>query len=610
MNQEKTPAELLIDRRDLDFQLYELLGLERLLEQSRYAGIGRDTVDSVIDAAYRLAAERYAPCAAKLDAQDPHFDGERVHLIPEVHVALEGYIEAGFMGLSFDHALGGLQFPYTVATVVSMVFCAANQAINGYPFLTIAAANLLAAYGSEEQRARFMTPMIEGRFFGTMCLSEPHAGSSLADIRTRAVPAGDGSYRIKGTKMWISGGDHELSDNIVHLVLAKIPGGPAGVKGISLFIVPKHRVENDGSLGARNDVRLAGLNHKMGQRGTTNCLLNFGEHDDCVGYLVGEPHQGIAQMFHMMNEARIGVGSGATCAGYTGYLHALQYARNRPQGRLPGQRDPTQPQVAIIEHADVRRMLLMQKAYVEASLSLSLECAMMVDSLRVETDALKREQTALLLEILTPIAKTFPSEYCLEANKQAIQVLGGAGYTRDFPVERLYRDNRLNPIHEGTTGIQGMDLLGRKMRSHGGEGLRLLLAKMDEAVRAATAHPTLAEEAQALEQAMAQLRAITALLTAAADGGKERLALANATLYLDAAGLLVIAWIWLRQATLAAQQLAARPLAAGSAGEGFYRGKLRACRYFFRYDVPRIHQHCALLAQLDDTCLLAVSDEF
>ncbi|WP_020651013.1 acyl-CoA dehydrogenase [Solimonas variicoloris] len=600
MTQEKSPGELLIDRRDLDFQLYQMLGLEALLQSPRYAGVGRDTVDSIIDTAYRLAQDKFAPSAGKLDANEPHFDGERVHVIPEVAEALRAYIDAGFMSLSFDHEDGGLQLPFTIATAVSMVFCAANQAINGYPFLTIAAAHLLATHGSAEQKRRFMQPMVEGRYFGTMCLSEPHAGSSLADIRTRAVPAADGSYRIKGTKMWISGGDHELSDNIVHLVLAKIPGGPAGVKGISLFIVPKHRIEADGTRGARNDVRLVGLNHKMGQRGLTNCLLNFGEHDDCVGYLVGEPHTGLALMFHMMNEARIGVGSGATSAGYTGYLNALQYARNRPQGRRPDCRDPSTPPVPIIEHADVRRMLLQQKAYVEGCLTLSLECAMLVDRQRVEEDPRVRREIDLLLEMLTPIAKTFPSEYCLEANKLAIQVLGGAGYTRDFPVERLYRDNRLNPIHEGTTGIQGLDLLGRKVRMHDGEGLRLLLSRIEAAIAEAAAVPRLREEAEALTRALDAFRRTTGELTAALAAGRVLPALANATLYLDAMGLLVLGWIWLRQALVAA----ALPESA------FTRGKLRACRYFFRYDVPRIAPLCAMLSSFDDTCLNAADDEF
>ncbi|MEQ9738160.1 MAG: acyl-CoA dehydrogenase family protein, partial [Algiphilus sp.] len=453
---------LLIRRRDLDFLLYEWLDVAALCHHARFAQHDRTTFDAVIDAAETLAEEEFASHAAELDANEPTFDGERVHLIPAVKKALDAYIEGGFLGAAFDEADGGLQLPYTVGQTVNALFSAANIGTAGYPFLTGAAANLLKVVGSEAQQARYMRPMIAGRFFGTMCLSEPQAGSSLGDIRTRAIPQDDGSYRIKGSKMWISGGEHELAENIVHMVLARIDGAPAGTKGISLFVVPRSHVGDDGSVGARNDVRLVGLNHKMGYRGTVNTVLSFGDNDACVGHLVGEAGQGLAGMFHMMNEARIGVGMGAAVLGYTGYLHALDYARGRPQGRKAGSA-PSDPPVPIIEHTDVRRMLLAQKAYCEGALALCLYCARLVDRQATSDDAEDRDQLGLLLDILTPIAKAWPSEYGLEANKLAIQVLGGYGYTREYPVERFYRDNRLNPIHEGTNGIQAIDLLGRKV---------------------------------------------------------------------------------------------------------------------------------------------------
>ena len=320
-----------------------------------------------------------------------------------------------------------------------------------------------------------------------MCLSEPQAGSSLSDIRTTAYPQSDGTYRLSGNKMWISAGEHELSENIVHLVLARIAGAPAGVKGISLFLVPKFRVNEDGSLGARNDVALAGLNHKMGFRGTTNCVLNFGEQGGAYAELVGEANKGLACMFHMMNEARIGVGMGATVLGYTGYLHALAYARERPQGRLPGGKNAAQPQVKIIEHADVKRMLLAQKAYVEGALALCLYCSFLVDQSQTAQEETIRREAGLLLDILTPIAKAWPSQYCLEANSLAIQVHGGYGYTREYPVEQFYRDNRLNPIHEGTNGIQALDLLGRKAGLEGGAGMKLLAREISAVSREASA---------------------------------------------------------------------------------------------------------------------------
>jgi butyryl-CoA dehydrogenase len=443
-----------------------------------------------------------------------------------------------------------------------------------------------------------MQPMLEGRFFGTMCLSEPQAGSSLADIKTRAVPQADGSYHITGNKMWISGGEHELSQNIVHLVLARVEGAPPGTKGISLFIVPKYRLDAQGQPGARNGVRLAGLNHKMGYRGTTNCALNFGESEPAVGELVGAENQGLACMFHMMNEARIGVGLGATALGMAGYRYSLDYARTRAQGRPASNKDPASKPVAIIEHADVRRMLLAQKAWVEGALALGLYCARLVDEQEAETDAKSKEEAHLLLEILTPIAKAWPSEWCLEANKLAIQVLGGYGYTRDYPVERYYRDNRLNPIHEGTNGIQALDLLGRKAMMQQGAALRLLLGRMTATAKAAAGDAGLGEYAGDLEQALLLAGSTTQVLAGAALKGQLDLFLANAAYYLDMLGQIVLAWIWLEQARVAA---AALPAAGGEAD--FYRGKLHACRYFFRYELPRARRSAELLQRLDDTTL-------
>jgi alkylation response protein AidB-like acyl-CoA dehydrogenase len=468
--------------------------------------------------------------------------------------------------------------------------------------LTVGNANLLLAHGSPAQIDAFVRPMLAGRYTGTMCLSEPQAGSSLADVATRAEPDGPsplgGRYRLFGNKMWISGGEHEIAENIVHLVLARIPGGPPGVKGISLFIVPRSLVSPDGSVGERNDVSLAGLNHKMGYRGTVNTLLNFGEGRrrpeglaGAIGYLVGQPHQGLAYMFHMMNEARIAVGLGAVALGYAGYLESLEYARNRPQGRPLAARDPASAQVAIIEHADVRRMLLAQKAYAEGGLALGLYCARLVDEERTAISTDERAEAHLLLEILTPIAKSWPSQWCLAANDLAIQVHGGYGYTRDYPVEQFYRDNRLNPIHEGTHGIQGLDLLGRKVTMNGGAAFaalgRAVAASVARAL--ATGDADLASHAGALEEAVARIGRTTEKLHSA---GEPARALANASVYLEAFGHAVVAWIWLEQACAA----------HGKSG-AFYDGKRQAARYFFRYELPRIGPQLDLLASLDATTL-------
>lgn len=589
----------LINRRDLDFLLYELLQVQDLSRYPRYAEHGRETFDAALDLADSIATQQFAPHNRKADLNEPELVDGRVRLIPEVQPALDAYNAAGFIRAQLDESEGGMQLPHVIATACESLFQAANVGTAAYTMLSKGAANLLSVYASAEQKRRFMRPIHEGRFFGTMCLSEPHAGSSLADIRTRAEPQPDGSYRLSGSKMWISAAEHELSENIINLVLAKIPGGPPGVKGISLFIVPKFRVNDDGTLGARNDVRVAGLNHKMGYRGTVNTFLKFGEAGDCVGYLIGQPHTGMSQMFHMMNESRIAVGMGAVMLGYAGYQHSLAYAKSRPQGRHPDQKDPASTPVMLIEHADIRRMLLAQKSYVEGAYALGLYGATLVDQQQNDPDVAARAEAGQLLELLTPIIKAWPSQWCLKANELAIQVLGGAGYTRDYPVEQFYRDNRLNPIHEGTNGIQALDLLGRKVLMNEAAALQRLSARMVVTVKATQNDPQLQPLSAALARALETLAKTTLTLAQALQGGQLRLGLANASLYLDLMGHTVIAWLWLRQAQLAS---AALPQASGPERD-FYAGKLQACRYFFNHELPLVLQHAKLLQALDSTTL-------
>ena len=593
-------ASKIVSRRDLEFMLYEWLDVEALTRRERYADHTRETFNATLDMAERMAEDLYVPHCKKNDQQEPHFDGETVHIIPEVKTALAAFCEAGLIAAGQDYELGGMQLPSMVEKATSSYFTGGNVGTSSYTFLTIGNANTLLAHGSVEQIETFVKPMMAGRFFGTMCLSEPQAGSSLSDITTRAEPQDDGSYRLKGNKMWISAGEHELSENIVHLVLAKIPGPDGklipGVKGISLFIVPKKLVNADGSVGERNDVVLAGLNHKMGHRGTTNCLLNFGEGKfkpqgkaGAIGYLVGEPHKGLGYMFHMMNEARIGVGLSAVMLGYTGYLHALEYARERPQGRHPQAKDPSQAQVAIIEHTDVKRMLLAQKSYVEGGLALIMYCSRLVDEERTaETEEARRAATQLL-DILTPIAKSWPSQWCLEANSLAIQVHGGYGYTREYNVEQFYRDNRLNAIHEGTHGIQALDLLGRKVSMHDGALFKALGREVQKTIAKASGIGELKSYAAALGQALQDVATVTQKLYGAGDLNKT---LANASAYLEAFGHAVVAWIWLEQA-----------LAAHGKEGDFYRGKLQACRYFFQWELPKIKPQLDLLSSIDTTTL-------
>ncbi|MYN03889.1 acyl-CoA dehydrogenase [Pseudoduganella sp. DS3] len=593
---------MLLSRRDVEFMLYDWLQAETLCNRPRFAEHSRETFTAAIDSAQQIATELFAPHNKLSDQQEPHFDGERVSMIPEVRRALDAFSAAGFMAAGQDYALGGMQLPLLVEKAVTAYFTAANMATSSYAFLTIGNANTLLKCASSAQVEHFVRPMLEGRWFGTMCLSEPQAGSSLSDITTRAEPEPEGAerFRLTGNKMWISAGEHELAENIVHLVLAKIPGPDGklvpGVKGISLFIVPKF-LEN----GERNDIALAGLNHKMGNRGTTNCLLNFGEgkfrpggRAGAVGYLVGRQGQGLANMFHMMNEARIGVGLCAAVLGYTGYLHALDYARQRPQGRHPAAKDPASPQLPIIAHTDVRRMLLAQKAYAEGALGLCLYSARLVDDEHTADSAEVRQRAGRLLQFLTPITKSWPSQWCLEANNLAIQVHGGYGYTREYNVEQFYRDNRLNQIHEGTHGIHGLDLLGRKASMNDGA----LLATMAEEIRAtagaarASRVAQLAGHADALDAAWGRVEEVTAALYAAGDLNKT---LANATAYLEAVGHVVLAWIWLQQAMAAVASL--------PEDDDFRRGKLQACRYFYQWELPKVQPQLDLLASLDTTTL-------
>jgi alkylation response protein AidB-like acyl-CoA dehydrogenase len=587
----------ILSARDLQFMLFEWLDVGQLAERPRFAEHDRETYDALLALCEQLATEHFAPHYRRSDTEEPVFDGEKVRLIPEIATALEAFAKADLLTLTLDEEVGGQQVPHVVASACMAWFTAANIGTAAYSFLTVANAGLLLAHGTPEQVERFATPMLEGRFFGTMTLSEPHAGSSLGDVVTRAVPADDGTYRIFGSKMWISGGDHEMGDNIVHLVLAKLPDAAPGTRGISLFVVPKHLVGEDGSIGERNDVALAGINHKLGSRGTVNTAPVFGGGAftpggaaGAVGHLVGEPGKGLSYMFHMMNAARLGVGMSATTTAYTAYLKSLEYARSRPQGRRLGAADPSAPQVPIIEHADVRRMLLAQKSYVEGALALNLYCSRLLDVQATARDEEERTETGRLLDLLTPIAKSWPSQWGQESNSLAIQVLGGSGYTRDYDVEAHWRDQRLNPIHEGTHGIQALDLLGRKVLGGGGASLLALAARIGETVaRARNLGGEPAAHAEALQSAVDRLGEVT--LALAGLGDPER-TMANATVYLEAAGHVVVAWMWLEQL-----------VAVGDRTGDFYDGKRAAARYFFRWELPKVGPMLDLLASGDTTTL-------
>jgi len=589
-------------RQTLDFLLFDWLKAAELTSRERFAEHSAETFGAVLDTCERIAREKFAPFNRLVDTQEPHFDGERVHLPRATHDATLAYAESGMLAAAQDYDVGGMLLPCVIEMAGNAFFSKASVAMGGYAMLTSGNASLLMAHGTALQREVFARNEFAGRWFGTMCLSEPQAGSSLSDVATRAEledetdPLGP-RYRLTGHKMWISGGEHEITENIIHLVLAKVPGPDGklipGTRGISLFICPKWLVDEQARLtGERNDVALAGLNHKLGYRGTTNSLLNFGEgrftplgRKGAIGYLVGKPGEGLRAMFHMMNEARIGVGLGAVMLGYAGYEASLEYAKQRPQGRpmTAAGKDTASPQRPIIEHADVRRMLLAQKSYVEGGLALELYCARLVDELHTGDD---KAEARALLDVLIPIAKSWPSEWCLEANSLAIQVLGGYGYTRDFPVEQHWRDNRLNMIHEGTHGIQALDLLGRKVVQQGGASLAALAQRVQATIERAM-QTEWAPLANQLAAALAQVGGATKKAWAT---GEPEEALANATPYMQAFGHTVLAWIWL-------------DMVLSVAGDSdFACGKRAAARYFFAYELPKIGAWLDPVARREPLC--------
>ena len=564
----------------LRFLLHEYLEAPRRLRTiEAYEAYDAEAYDMILDAAEQVGDQHLFPAYAVMDREKATCENGVVWTHPVLKEGLRAMAEGGWLSTTAPAEVEGQDMPIVLNNAASLLFMAANANIAAYAHLTVGASNLILHFGSDDLKKLYLPEMYGGRFQGTMALTEPQAGSSLSDITATAEPQDDGTYKITGQKIYISGGDHAAVDNVVHLLLARITGAPAGTKGISLFVVPKQRPDADA--WTDNDVITAGIYGKMGQKGYVAAHLMFGENEDCRGYLVGEPHQGLRYMFSMMNEARIGTGIMATGSAAGAYYASLKYANERPQGRHPSQKDVSLPQVTIIEHADVRRMLLQQKSVVEGSMALLLEASLWQDlTERGEGDA--QREAKLLLELLTPVIKTFPSEYGTAAVQNAMQVLGGAGYCNDFPIEQYYRDIRVNAIYEGTTGIHGMDLLGRKVLMEKGAALQLLAKHITATVEAcAKTFPT---QATALGKAAQKLGQITRHLGGVYREKGAEAYLADATLYLDYFGLVVIAWHWLRMGAKAQEKLDGGDAAFP---RDFYCGKLSAMKYFFAYELPK-----------------------
>ncbi len=568
--------------RNLKFLLYEVFDCPALAGYDYYSQHNRKAVDMVLAAAAKMAGDLLWPILKEMDEHPPRLENGRVKVHADVKKILKEAGAGGWIGAHFPAELDGEQMPLMVGSAARFIFAAANYSGAVYADLCAGAAHLIAAFGSPRLIATYVPRMLSGSWQGTMALTEPQAGSSLSDIVTSAAPMGEGVYRIKGQKIFISAGDHDGAENVVHLMLAKIEGAPPGARGISLFVVPKKRPDASGYL-ADNDVTVTAVYHKLGYRGAPITELSMGEKNDCIGYLVGEPHQGLKYMFQMMNEARLGVGLGATAIASAAYYAALEYAKARTQGRKIHEKDPNLPQIPIIEHADVKRMLLFQRAVVEGSLALLLQCSLYADLEKI-TQGEEKERNHLLLELLTPVAKTYPSEMGILSVSAGLQCFGGYGYCDDFPLEQYYRDARIHPIHEGTTAIQGMDLLGRKVVMKDGQAFLLFAGEVDRVIQAAQDEPMLAPLSEKLREAMTRLQNVTLHLGRKARTEGVEPFLADAVLYLELFGIIVIAWQWLLQAQTARLALAKNC----SQGEmNFYQGKLFACRYFFGYELPK-----------------------
>ncbi len=569
----------------LRFLLFEVQDFADLLEYERYADYDAEAIDVMLSAAKDLADKEYYPTFREMDEQPVRYEDGKIITHPKLGHILSKAAEAGLFGSTFSYEHGGMQLPQMVFGATNHIYQAANNNVVGYVNLTTGAANLIVTFGSQALIDTYVPQMMTGKWMGTMALTEPQAGSSLSDIVTSAQPVEGGAYKIKGQKIFISGGDHPYADNFVHLTLARIEGAPAGTKGISLFVVPKFRPEADGQLVA-NDVVTAGDFQKMGQKGYATTHLAYGENDDCYGYLVGQPHQGLRYMFQMMNEARIDVGLTAASVASAAYYASLQYASERPQGRRltsDGKKDIGAEQTLIINHPDVRRMLLFQKAVVEGSLSLLLACGRLSDLHLVETGEAK-EEAHLLLELLTPIAKTYPSEMGRMAISNGLQILGGYGFCTDFPLQQYYRDVRIMSLYEGTTGIQSLDLLGRKITMQDGRALKILSKQMMATIAEASTLSELQPYANQLAEKLQLTQDVLQhLLTYAKTGNYERY-LADATIFMEFFGTITIAWQWLKIGIIAKRALLTEDTQFGS---HFYKSKLLTMRFFFRYELRR-----------------------
>ena len=570
---------LFYSKKDLFFQLFENLNCLHLTKIPFFSDHNEETFKLILDAAEQIAEKNLFPLLTEMDRKEPQLVDGKIRIHPGMKAIVKKFGTDGWINATFPYKDGGQQLPWTIHLAAGYILQASNYSASVFPFLTTGAANLIRTFGSNELIDAFTPKMYSGDWQGTMAMTEPDAGSSLSDLSTAAMPTENpGIFKIKGQKIYISCGDHDACENVIHLMLARIQGAPAGTKGISLFVVPQKRVPDL----QPNDVLTQGLYHKMGYKGAPIAHLMMGSEDGCEGFLVGEANQGLKYMFQMMNEARLGVGMNAIAIATAAYLSSLAYAKERPQGRKINEKDISKPQVPIIEHADVKRMLLFQKSVTEGSLALLLYSAMLSDRAAHETDEIRKKEIENLLDLLTPIAKSYPSEMGVQSTSAAVQVLGGAGYTTDFPIEQYYREARIHPIHEGTTGIHGLDILGRKLLINNGLGWELLKAEIDQAIRDITKYPALNDTRLSFENQYDKVKETSKIIVAKSASGAE-IFLADATLFLEMFGILTIGWMWIRQAKASIERLEIL-----DSDRNFYLGKIETARYFVEYELVKI----------------------
>jgi alkylation response protein AidB-like acyl-CoA dehydrogenase len=588
----------------LKFLLFNVHPIDQLFSHERFAHLNGEQAWMMIESAKLLADQEFAPYFKEMDAIPASYDGKgNVLTHPALKKMISNAAEQGWIGGSalFEH--GGMQLPEMIFGTAHHLFQAANNGVQGYLGLSAGAAGLITSFGTIEQLEQYVPKIYAGEWQGTMALTEPQAGSSLTDITTSAKPLTENQYAINGQKIFISGGQHEACSNFIHLTLARIEGAPAGVKGISLFIVPKYRPTKDGSL-EYNDVYCAGDFQKMGQRGYATTHLSFGDNNNCIGYLVGEPHKGLGYMFQMMNGARISVGLCAASVAMAAYQASLQYCMERPQGRMPGEKDPSKPPVNIIKHADIQRMLFTQKAIAEGSISLGIECNKLYDLYHASNKEEEKNNYFLLLEILTPIVKTYPSEQGSRSAALAIQTLGGYGFTTDFPVQQHYRDLKIMSLYEGTTGIQAIDLLGRKVIMDKGKAFQLLLDEIRHTINNANEFEVLKNNAEILNNELSRISWTIKHLNKYISEGKIEKYLSDATVFLEMMSYSVIGWQWLKMAVKAAEIIKSGDITTNKTA--FYEGKIHTCQFYFKYEMPHATA-CAATLQ-DEADLTFVSN--